>query len=38
MEDVVIPNCAHDRHSRELSHTGAGAVALAEFIEADFTL
>jgi hypothetical protein len=38
MDDVVIPNLAHDSHSHELSHTGAGAVALTDIIKADFTL
>jgi hypothetical protein len=37
MDDVVIPHRAHDSHSHELSHTGAGTVALADIIKANFT-
>ena len=32
MDDVVSPNRAHDSHSHELYHTGAGAVVLADII------
>jgi hypothetical protein len=37
-DDTVIPHRAHDSHSHESFHTGAGAVGVADIIKADFPL